>query len=79
MARASGDNSEKTQKHNRQMIIISLLSVLNILLFLIEIYEILNDQNNFPIIGALGVFILATVYVEPDKIKHTRVKGFKDK
>ena len=60
----SQDNKDTAVKKNGQMTAISLISVLTVLLFIIEIYEIINDQTNLIAIGALGVFILATVYAQ---------------
>ena len=60
----SQENKEKMRTKNSQMMKITLVSLLAVSLFLIEIYEIINDPANMIVIGALGAFLLVSVYVE---------------
>ncbi len=58
----SQDNKERTEKKNNHITKISIVSVLAAALFVIEIYEIINDPGNLIAIGALGVFLLGSVF-----------------
>lgn len=60
----SQDYKEKEEKKNGHMMKISLVSLLIVLLAVIEMYEIINDPANMIVIGALGAFLLVSVYVE---------------
>lgn len=60
----SQENKEKMGTKNSQMLKITLVSLLAVSLFLIELYEIINDPANMIVIGALGVFLLASVCAE---------------
>ena len=60
----SQDNKERTEKKNSQMTNIAIVSVLSAALFVIEIYEMINDPDNFIAIGALGVFLLGSIFTD---------------
>lgn len=60
----SQDNKERTGMKNNQMMKISIVSVLSAALFVIEIYEMINDPGNLIAIGALGVFLLGSIFTD---------------
>ena len=58
------DNKEIAEKRNGQVIKISIVSLLAAALFMIELYEIITDPANMVVIGALGAFLLVSVFVD---------------
>ena len=58
------DNKEIAEKRNGQVVKISIVSLLAAALFMIELYEIITDPANMVVIGALGAFLLVSVFVD---------------